>query len=51
MELECREPGCPPLETVIAVMEAGKQTLQWKLHKAIPDVSREDLMQLAAETN
>ena len=51
MELECREPGCPPLETVIAVMEAGKQTLQWKLHKAIPDVSREDLMQLAAKTN
>ena len=51
MELECREPGCPPLETVIAVMEAGKQTLQWKQHKAIPDVSREDLMQLAAKTN
>lgn len=51
MELECREPGCPPLETVIAVMEAGKQTLQWKLHKAIPEISREDLMQLAAKTN
>jgi len=48
MELECREPGCPPLETVIAVMEAGKQTLQWKLHKATPEISREDLMQLVA---
>ncbi len=43
MELECREPGCPPLETVIAAMEQGRQTRQWKLHKAIPDVTREDL--------
>jgi len=43
MELECREPGCPPLETVIAVMELGKETRQWKFHKSIPEVTREDL--------
>jgi len=43
MELECREPGCPPLETVIAVMEQGKETRQWKFHKSIPEVTREDL--------
>jgi hypothetical protein len=43
MELECREPGCPPIETVIAVMEQGKETRQWKFHKSIPEVTREDL--------
>jgi hypothetical protein len=43
MELECREPGCPPLETVVAVMDQGKQTLQWKFHKSIPEVTRADL--------
>lgn len=47
MELECHEPGCPPLETVIAAMEAGQRTRQWKLHKAIPDVTRDDLVALA----
>ena len=43
MELECREPGCPPLETVVAAMERGKETRQWRFHKAIPDVTREDV--------
>ena len=49
MELECREPGCPPLETVIAAMEQGQATRQWKLHKPIPDVARADLEELAAK--
>ncbi len=49
MELECHEPGCPPLETVIAAMEEGKGTRQWKLHKPIPDVTRADLDELAAK--
>lgn len=49
MELECREPGCPPLETVIAAMEEGKGTRQWKLHKPIPDVTRADLDEMAAK--
>lgn len=48
MELECHEPGCPPLETVIVAMESGKQTRQWKLHQAIPDLTRDDLLALAA---
>ena len=43
MELECHEPKCPPLETVVAVMEEGKETRQWKFHKPIPEVAREDL--------
>jgi len=48
MELECHEPECPPLETVVAAMEQGKETRQWKFHKPIPEVTREDL-ELAAQ--
>ena len=40
MELECREPSCPPLETVIAAMEEGKPTRQWKFHKPMPEVTQ-----------
>lgn len=52
MELECREPGCPPLETVIAVLEDAAATRQWKVHKAVPDITREDILSLAGgDTN
>ena len=44
MELACHEPGCPPLETVIAAMEHGKEPRQWKSHKAMPDITLEDLV-------
>lgn len=49
MELVCHEPGCPPLETVIAAMEKGKGTRQWKLHKPIPAITRADLDELAVK--
>ena len=49
MELECREPGCPPLETVVAAMEQEKETRQWKLHKAMPDITLADVVALAAQ--
>ena len=49
MELECREPGCPPLETVVAAMEQEKETRQWKLHKAMPDITLADVVGLAAK--
>ena len=49
MELECREPGCPPLETVVAAMEQGNQARQWKLHKAMPDITLADVVELAAK--
>ena len=49
MELECREPGCPPLETVVAAMQHDKETRQWKLHKAMPDVTLADLVELAGK--
>ena len=49
MELECREPSCPPLETVIAAMEEGKPTRQWKFHKPMPEVTQSDIAERATK--
>ena len=49
MELECREPGCPPLETVVAAIEQEQGTRQWKLHKAMPDITLADVVELGAK--
>ncbi len=42
-ELQCSEPGCPPLETVIAVLDPPGQQRQFKIHQAINEVSFEDV--------
>lgn len=47
-ELECREPGCPPIETVIALLEGPGRNRQYKIHKPAADVSRSDVERLAA---
>ena len=39
-ELTCMEPGCPPVETVIARMDRG---LTWKIHKRLAEVTRQDV--------
>jgi nitrate reductase delta subunit len=41
-ELECRLPGCPPLETVIAFWENDKRH-HFKLFKPVGQVAFEDL--------
>jgi hypothetical protein len=46
-ELHCSEPGCPPLETVIALLHPQTGTRQFKVHKALRDVTREDVLALA----
>ena len=43
MELECTEEGCPPVETIIAAIEKGKPTRQWKIHKPISEITRQNL--------
>jgi hypothetical protein len=48
MELECREPGCPPLETVIVALDASSETRQWKIHKSMPEITRSDVIALAS---
>jgi hypothetical protein len=41
-ELACSEPGCPPLETVIAVLDADAPR-HFKIHRAMSDVTRSDV--------
>ncbi len=44
-QLACREPGCPPIETVIAVM--SNPIKQYKLHKAVNDIDETDICNLS----
>ena len=44
-ELRCTEPGCAPLETVIALL-SGLCTVQYTVHKPLSDVCRDDLVGL-----
>lgn len=46
-EVECREPGCPPIETVIALLEGPGRRTQYKIHKAADAVSQGDVAALA----
>lgn len=46
-ELECREPGCPPIETVIAVLKGPGQTRQYKIHRTADEIGLPDIEALA----
>lgn len=46
-ELHCTEAGCPPLETVIAILDQPGQPRQFKIHKAIADVAFADVLHVA----
>jgi hypothetical protein len=48
-ELRCSEPGCPPVETVIAVLDGPGQARQYKIHRPAAAVSRDDVAMLAAQ--
>ena len=41
-ELACTEPGCPPVETVIALLGRAEPT-QWKLHKPVAAITENDV--------
>ncbi len=45
-QLSCTEPGCPPIETVIAIMTSPVQ--QYKIHKSIEDIQYTDINNLRA---
>ncbi|NJO84917.1 MAG: hypothetical protein HC828_20575 [Blastochloris sp.] len=47
-ELHCRESGCPPLETVIAILRPGLPPEQRKLHKAVMAITTSDIAELYA---
>lgn len=42
-ELACHEPGCPAIETVVAVMIEGRPPHTARIHKRIPEVTNQDL--------
>jgi len=48
-ELECREPGCPPIETVIALLKGPGDTQQYKIHKTASEVGLSDLEELVGK--
>lgn len=46
-ELRCHEPGCPPWETVVALVGEEGPPRQYKLHKPMADVTFDDLALMA----
>jgi hypothetical protein len=46
-ELHCSEPGCPPVETVIALLKASHPTYHYKIHKPVADITLNDVATLA----
>lgn len=42
-ELRCAEPGCPPIETVIAILGAPGGRRQFRIHQEVADVTLEDI--------
>lgn len=48
-ELRCHEPGCPPVETVIAILGAeASERVEHRLHLPLAEVAPAHLWQLAA---
>jgi hypothetical protein len=50
MELRCAEDDCPEVETVIAILEPGRQR-KFKVLKPLAEVRREDLTQALSQPN
>ncbi len=46
-ELTCSKPGCPPLETSIAILESDREPEEFKVHKALADVTLADVAEMA----
>jgi len=47
-ELTCSEPGCPPVETVIALLGGPAGNIQYKIHRPRAAVTRDDVVALRA---
>ncbi|MBR8638917.1 hypothetical protein KEF29_05300 [Streptomyces tuirus] len=42
-QLACTEPGCPPLETVVAVLPMNGPARRWTLHRPTDEITEDDL--------
>lgn len=47
-QLQCKEPGCPPIETAIIILT--QPTQQYKIHKALGDINAADLVKAVQES-
>ena len=47
VELQCREEGCPPIETVITVLDDPCCAGKYKIHKTLKEVEWKDICALA----
>ena len=47
-ELACSEPGCPPVETVIALFRGREEPRKFHIHRPAAEVTREDIAGLAS---
>ena len=47
-QLQCTEEGCPPIETVIAIMDMPGTPRQYKIHKPLAEVKQADIVSLTA---
>ncbi|MFC8520366.1 hypothetical protein [Streptomyces sp. NPDC057257] len=42
-QLACTEPGCPPVETVVAVLPMDGEARRWTLHQPAEQITADDL--------
>ncbi|MFH9820153.1 hypothetical protein [Streptomyces sp. NPDC017230] len=42
-QLVCTEPGCPPLETVVAVLPMDGPARRWTLYRPADQITEDDL--------
>ncbi len=48
-QLHCTEPGCPPVETVVAVLPPASGTRRWTLHQPVDEITPDLLAAALAE--
>jgi hypothetical protein len=46
-QLACLEKGCPPIETVVALLQPGSNPLLHKLHKSVDEIQASDLIEIS----
>lgn len=42
-QLTCTEPGCPPVETVIAALPMDGEARRWTLHRPVDEITEDAL--------
>jgi hypothetical protein len=47
-QVECSEPDCPPIETVIALLTESQPPRQWKLPVSLDVLTREQVLEALA---